>query len=381
MLYRIDLFAIFIFLGIVQALFLSVFFFSRENRRQAFNLFQGFFLLSVACCLLEVFLMYSGYIKHVLFLVDFSEPMALLLGPLFYFFVLALKSGRVLNKIILLHMLFPIIYTLALIPFLIAPNEVKYNAWMIAYHPGMPLLDWNLSYDPWMFGLTEWHTALVLISFFIYVVLSSIEIIKSFREKRSNFWNPDTYTLRVMRDGVFQIATLALSIVLVKLFNKNDTGDHLSAAYGSVLVYVTSFLVIKHSNFFRQVPITEDKKYKGSGIDSQTITRLTDQLKQIMDEQKPYLQINFSLPLLAQLSKSNVHLVSQVINESFKKSFFEWVADYRIEEAKILLKTQSHLKIEEIAEQVGYSAKSSFNTSFKRITGITPSEFRNNFKE
>ena len=378
--YRIDLFAIFIFLGIVQALFLSVFFFSKENRRQAFNLFQGFFLLSVACCLLEVFLMYSGYIKHVLFLVDFSEPMALLLGPFFYLFVLALKFGSVPNKVVFLHTLFPIIYTLALIPFLIAPAEVKYNAWMVAYHPDMPLLDWNLSYDPWMFELTEWHTALVLISFFIYALLATIEIVKSFREKKSSFWSPDTYTLRVMRDGVFQITTLALSIVLVKIFNKNDTGDHLSAAYGAVLVYVTSFLVIKHSNFFRQVPITEDKKYKGSSVEPEMVARLTDQLKQIMDEQKPYLQMNFSLPMLAQLCKSNVHVVSQVINESFNKSFFEWVADYRIEEAKKLLKTKSHLKIEEIAELVGYNAKSSFNTGFKRITGTTPSEFRNNVK-
>lgn len=378
--YRIDLFAIFIFLGIVHALFLSVFFFSKENRRQLFNLFQGLFLLSVACCLLEVFLMYSGYIKHVLFLVDFSEPMALLLGPFFYLFVMALKYGSVPRKIIFLHALFPVIYSLALIPFLIAPNDVKYNAWMVAYHPGMPLLDLNLSYDPWMFKLTKWHTGLVLISFLIYVVLAGVEIIKSFREKNSNFWKPETYTLRVMRDGVFQIFTLALSIVLVKIFNKNDTGDHLSAAYGAVLVYVTSFLVIKHSHFFRQIPITEDKKYKGSNIEPEVVVQLTALLKEIMAEQKPYLQMNFSLPLLAQLCKSNVHYISQVINESFNKSFFEWVADYRIEEAKKLLKDQRHLKIEEIAEQVGYSAKSSFNTAFKRITGITPSEFRNEVK-
>jgi AraC-like DNA-binding protein len=375
--YRIDLFAIFIFLGIVQALFLSIFFFSKENRRQAFNLFQGLFLLSVACCLLEVFLMYSGYIQHILFLVDFSEPMALLLGPLFYFFVLALKYGKVTRKILFIHVLFPLIYTLALIPFLIAPNNVKYNAWMVAYHPTQPLLDWNLSYDPWMFKLTEWHTGLVLISFFIYVLLSGVEIVKSFREKKSNFWRPETYTLRVMRDGVFQILTLALSILLVKIFNKNDTGDHLSAAYGAVLVYVTSFLVIKHSHFFRQIPITEDKKYKASSIEPDMASNLATLLKQIMHEQKPFLQMNFSLPVLAQLSKSNVHHVSQVINENFNKSFFEWVADYRIEEAKKLLKDQTHLKIEEVAEQVGYNAKSSFNNAFKRITGTTPSEFRN----
>jgi AraC-like DNA-binding protein len=42
-------------------------------------------------------------------------------------------------------------------------------------------------------------------------------------------------------------------------------------------------------------------------------------------------------------------------------------AEYRVEEAKRLLKEQTNIKVEEIAEQVGYSSKSSFNTAFKKI--------------
>jgi AraC-like DNA-binding protein len=52
------------------------------------------------------------------------------------------------------------------------------------------------------------------------------------------------------------------------------------------------------------------------------------------------------------------------------------VAVYRVEEAKRLLKEQPHVKVEEIAEQVGYNSKSSFNTAFKKISGKTPSEYR-----
>ena len=51
-------------------------------------------------------------------------------------------------------------------------------------------------------------------------------------------------------------------------------------------------------------------------------------------------------------------------------------AEYRIEEAKRLLKEKMNYKVEEIAEQVGYNSKSSFNTAFKKITGMTPSEWR-----
>ena len=95
-----------------------------------------------------------------------------------------------------------------------------------------------------------------------------------------------------------------------------------------------------------------------------------------MTAQKPFLKPNFSLPDLADQMKVSVHQLSQVINDGLGKSFFEMTAEYRIEEAKILLKEKANIKVEEIAEEVGYNSKSSFNTAFKKLTGMTPSEWR-----
>jgi AraC-like DNA-binding protein len=55
------------------------------------------------------------------------------------------------------------------------------------------------------------------------------------------------------------------------------------------------------------------------------------------------------------------------------------IASYRIREAKILLKDPEHeqLTIEDLADEVGYNSKSAFNRSFKKHTGLTPSEFKN----
>jgi AraC-like DNA-binding protein len=61
---------------------------------------------------------------------------------------------------------------------------------------------------------------------------------------------------------------------------------------------------------------------------------------------------------------------------AWAKVFFEMRAEYFIEEAKRLLKEKMNIKVEEIAEQVGYNSKSSFNTAFKKIVGATPSEWR-----
>jgi AraC-like DNA-binding protein len=79
---------------------------------------------------------------------------------------------------------------------------------------------------------------------------------------------------------------------------------------------------------------------------------------------------------LARMLGTSVHTLSQVINDGLGRNFFEMTAEYRVEEAKSLLKSQPNIKVEEIAVQVGYNSKSSFNTSFKKIAGKTPSEFR-----
>jgi AraC-like DNA-binding protein len=374
--YRIDLFAVFMFLGLVQAVFLAFFFLSKENRSLQFNTLYGWFLISIVACLLEIFLMYTGYIIHVLHLVDFSESFALLIGPFLYLFVMSLAIGKVNRKVILTHIAFPVLYTILFLPFIFSSVDLKYNAWVGAYHPDLPFREVAQQFDPWMFILTQWHTELVLISLGFYVLLSSLVIFRSFKERTESFWRPKSLTLRTIRNGVLQIAAFTLLIVVVKLLNKDDTGDHLFAAFGSLLIYATSFSVMRGSGFFRQSSLPEQLKYKSSSLTADQQESLLGKLQALMRDQKPFMQSDFSLPDLAQQLGVSIHLLSQAINNGLGKTFFELVAEYRVAEAKRLLKDQPNIKIEEIAGQVGYNSKSSFNTAFRKITGMTPSEFR-----
>lgn len=376
MAYRMDVFAVFMLLGLVQAVFLSFFFFSAQHRVRQPNVLLGALLLAIAGCLLEIFLMYTGYIVHALHLVDFSEPLALLIGPLLYLLTRSLAESALDKKTILLHTLFPVVYTLLLIPFLAADADFKYNSWIEAYHPGMSYRETMPDYDPRFFGLTDWHTELVLISLGFYLVLSAHVIVQSFRLKNENFWKPESLTLKTMRNGVLHIAAFTLLMVPVKLLNKNDTGDHYFAAFGSLMIYATSFSVMRNSGFFRQPALNEPVKYKTSTLSHADQQKIITKIEQLMTEQKPYLNPSFSLPELADQLHESVHGVSQAINDGLGKNFFELIAGYRVEEAKKLLKEQMNIKVEEIAEQVGYSSKSSFNTAFKKNTGMTPSEFR-----
>ncbi|MFD1000576.1 helix-turn-helix domain-containing protein [Ohtaekwangia kribbensis] len=374
--YHIDLFAVFILLGVVQAIFLSFFFLSRENRKNDVNFFQGLMLLSMAACILEIFLMYTGYIVDCLFLVDFSEPFALAIGPSFYLMIRSLIHGSVSRKMQLVHYIFPVVYFFLLIPFLIQSNDFKYNSWVYAYHPNLPFRDVSVGYDPRWLWVTDHHTLMSLVSIGIYFLFGLVEVIRAFKEKRESFFAPVHSVLKKLRSGILHMTSATVIIFVVKYLNIDDTGDHLFAAYISFTIYLTSFNVISHSGFFRQVALSEPQKYKSSGVTADAQKELLDKLAMLMTRDKPFLQSGFSLPELAGKLNTTVHVLSQVINDGLGKSFFEMVAEYRVEEAKRLLKEQPHVKVEEIAEQVGYNSKSSFNTAFKKISGKTPSEFR-----
>jgi len=121
----------------------------------------------------------------------------------------------------------------------------------------------------------------------------------------------------------------------------------------------------------------EDVKYKNSGLPTSLARRLAEDLRLLMSGEQLYKENDLKLETLAEKLKSNRHFVSQVINQYYKANFFDFINANRIDEAKRLLVSDDHeLNIIEIAYAVGYNNKVTFNTVFKRFTGVTPSEYR-----
>lgn len=73
-------------LVIFQLLFLAFFLFTREKGKRISNLLLGFFFLSIACNLLDVFLLMTGFYFSYPFLAGWGNSLPLLFGPLLYFY-------------------------------------------------------------------------------------------------------------------------------------------------------------------------------------------------------------------------------------------------------------------------------------------------------
>ena len=101
-------------------------------------------------------------------------------------------------------------------------------------------------------------------------------------------------------------------------------------------------------------------------------------LEQWMETEKPYLNPEFRLNDLRQILPLNRTYLSQLINAEYDCTFYQFVTNYRIEEAKRLMKEKPDLKMQDIAEQCGFSSPVVFSRIFVRETGETPSEWSAN---
>lgn len=386
---HLDLFALIILLGIAQGVFLGVFFLTGERGQTLANRCFGWFMLSLSAVITEMFLCYTNYMFRVLWLIDFSEPFNFILGPLFFFFVYARIHQR-LPRGWAWHLIPFGIWVINSVTWFYQPVEFKYNAYLHAYHPELAYIrsDDYILHD--FTNLRAHVTALTLFSCFVYALWACLIIWQAYRRSGERFLGRSTTWLSQLRNLALLNVSFPVLAIVVKPNYQEDLGDYWLACYITGIIYVTSYFIMRGSDFLqdeRQPALLElgneptaepKKKYEKSALSEEVEEAILQKLTRLMANEKPYLQPDVSLPKLAGRLQTSPHHLSQLLNDRLGQNFFDWLATHRIAEAQRLLNdaATAHLKIDEIAERVGYNSTSAFHTSFKRITGQTPAQYR-----
>lgn len=123
---------------------------------------------------------------------------------------------------------------------------------------------------------------------------------------------------------------------------------------------------------------TAISKIKNTSLDANRFQKDNEELTSYMVTQKPYLDFELTLQKLASQLDMPEKELSMLINHHMGKHFFDFINEYRIEEAKTILANpeEKELTILEVLYQVGFNSKSSFYTAFKKVAGITPTAYR-----
>ncbi len=343
---------------------------------------MGLFLLSLGLVMIEMLLNYTGHIVSILWISNFSEPINFILAPLLYLFIRE-RIDHNKGKYDWVHFLPFVFWLLYCIPYFMQSDIFKYNSYIDTMKPDWPFVEAEMYWHEDILNLRNNINYLTLISFSSYLLASLILIAGKAKQKGSTFFKIEDPNIRATRNSTYHLFFIIVIFVFVKLYFGRDLGDYFIGLYITFMAYNTMVQVIRNSNYFDQPGSIFDiptAKYKKSSLLEDQKELLLNKVKIELCENKYFANNMASVSGLAKNIGESSHHVSQVINEKMNKSFFELLAWYRVEEAKRILTEDIHKKytIEELADEVGYNSKSSFNGAFKKLSGQTPSEFRKN---
>jgi AraC-like DNA-binding protein len=121
----------------------------------------------------------------------------------------------------------------------------------------------------------------------------------------------------------------------------------------------------------------QSKKYMKSGLKAKDVERFQKQIMEYMEKEKPYLDRELSIGDVAYSLNIPRHFITEIINNHMGKNFYYLINEFRVNEVKKRLvdPKYQHLTILAIAFDSGFNSKSTFNSIFKDLTGITPSHY------
>lgn len=347
---------------------------SRRADRTA-NFFLGTVIFVISYVVLSITAAKSGFLDIFPGWMALPVPFAFLIPVGFYFYFQKLfEPAWRLRFFHLLHLVPAIICWLVLTPWYWAPVEVRY-----AY------------YDPEPFSVRWWCGVIYFTSMTIYCVVIW-KMFRRFEERLANV-RSEIEQFKVARlkffMGVFVLQSFLTLLTIVTLGKSPYLEIAIFVASTSLVaialyalrwspmlqVVSTEFVV---NDVIPEGEYAQSPKYETSGLAPEALEPLSRRLLQHLETSRCYTESNLKLADLARAVKLSEYQTSQVINVGLKENFFTLINRYRIEEAKRRLSNGNAeaANILEVAYEVGFNSKSSFNNAFRKWAGMTPSEFR-----
>lgn len=349
-------------------LLLGVFLFSKKNRRNI-NAFLAILVIVLFLGLSGKVLYAAGFFGANWRLNSVSEWAAMLFGTTLYLFTRSSLENRKLNKQDLLHYLPSIGYMVFILTYFVLASdavvtnriqtgELKRAIW--ACHAlGLGV---NISY---------WAMSLKVLIDFKRKIKNELSY-----SLKINFFK---YLHLIMGIGFL----VWLTLYIISLFGydmiERDVRPSIWMAMAFVVLFITYYGMISPEVYrIKQLDIIQ--KYAQSKLSTEDLNLLKKQLDQLMEEKKPYLNNKLLKAELAEMLGTSNPELARLLNENIGMNFFEYVNYYRIKEFVALARTEKaqNLTFYGLAQEAGFNSKTTFNKSFKKLMGVSPSEYFNN---
>ncbi|EAQ38352.1 transcription regulator, AraC family [Dokdonia sp. MED134] len=329
-------------LGAFNSIVLSIYFLLFARPKKGSNYFLGGLLIALSIRVWKsLFFYYNPSLSKVYLQIGLSA--CFLIGPFLYLYIKSkyLKKGKI-NKLTNTHLLFTVVLILCI--GIIYPYKNNIDLWV--------------DYFYYIINL-QWLVYIIISAFLLKPVIHKLMT----RDHKLDY------------NEVWLVSVFFGVLCIWIAYNTASYTSYIVGALSYSFVFYLTGLLIYHKRKKEFVVSMKKEKYANTQIEQTEVNHLLEKIESTLVNEELYKNPNITMPLLAKKINIRPQLLSQLLNNNLSKSFSLFINEYRIEEAKRLLKEKPHLKIETIAEECGYNSNSTFYAAFKKITQTTPSKY------
>ncbi len=323
---------------------------------------------------------FTGAYQYIPALAGAQFPIRVLLGPALYFYAFATMApdGGLPAKAFFMAALGPLLVIIAMTPFAVGLSSEEKLA----------LAD-PLTRDPDQFKLALFTCSVAMLIFVVFTGAYLFAAVKLHRQHRSQLMARFA-TIEQRSLDWFRVVLLLWGgawLMYALEFIMNFIGWRWIGS-GVVLPLMEACVLMAFCYLaLNQSVLAESDKALPPSEDARTATLsdermalISEKLNKAMAEEKLFLQEDLSLNRLSAAIEISENHISETLSQHLNTNFFQFVNGFRIEAAKALLQSTDSL-VSTIAYEVGFNSKSTFNTAFKKSSGLTPTSFRKQFQQ
>lgn len=324
-----------------------------------FVLFHSFFIIHLCLFLSK----YNFTFPHSLYI---TTSFSFLYGPLLYFYFKRVSEGYKFKYTDLLHLIPSVALFLYFLPIYILPASEKLE---------LLLNRDEVLHSTLITVVILKYLSLIIYAFLVYKIYLKKVNKKSKLDEKILWWLKNIAALNV----VYVISYIVYGVALMSIVGSNILIYPQIFSMAIIVLYVGYVAYVQPRVFFSNKYLFKELnflKYKKSGLTKGLSSDLKEELLILLEEEKIYKSSSINLDTLSNKLGTTRHNISQVINEHFGMNFFHLINKYRVEEAqKILENGSKNLHIIDVAYDVGFNNKVTFNKAFKDNTQLTPTQY------
>ncbi len=379
-------------LGILQGILLAALIYFHPKSDRSVNTFLALYIFGISAVMTMPFTInLIGWQNSYVI-----QPIPLLPGVLLYFYLRSFKEKITWRKALPHFLIFFIFFFLTYWN-LSAMSKIYPDAKEIPVE-----------------GLKRPATLLIMLTRtvqqFLYFFLAR-KTLKSYQQSIRHLYSEtsriDLHWARFLVNGyiILICAFLVILPLMLKYPQYFNSLLLINMAIATPYIYIATYKGVMQPTIWQIQPglnkkIVEDEIHEAEKIETETIDleksktakpvfntgkieAIVKKITILMEQEKLFQETELTLHQLAGKLQVPIYQVSQAFNEGMKKTFYDVVNGYRVEEAKRLLldSKNRNYTILSVGFEAGFNSKTTFNTVFKKFTGLTPTEYRDKQKQ